>query len=156
MPRDGIMHWEDFREGEMHALGSREMGREEILAFARAFDPQSFHVDEEAARGSAYGGLIASGWHTGSVFMRLLVDGLIGASACMGSPGVQDLRWPRPVRPGDTLRASVRVGEAAPSRSRPDRGTVRFTGEMTNQRDETVLALEFTLIIGRRGDGAAP
>src|SRR5579859_3157513 len=104
-------YFEDFAVGHTLELGSYTITREEILAFARQFDPQPFHTDEEQAKASLYGGLIASGWHTASIFMRLLVDGLLNDTASMGSPGVDELRWLRPVRPGDTLRARFTVRE---------------------------------------------
>jgi acyl dehydratase len=144
------IYLEDFAPGQSHGLGSRSLGRDEIVAFAREYDPQPFHLDEEAARKSPYGGLIASGWQTSAVFMRLLVDGLLCRTASMGSPGVQDLRWLRPVRPGDVLSATIRVEEVTPSRSRPDRGAIRFTGGLTNQNGEEVLAMTAVLIVGRR------
>lgn len=141
---------EDFAPGDGFRLGSRSLEAGEIVAFAREYDPQPFHVDEEAARASPFGGLIASGWQTGSVFMRLLVDGLLCRTASMGSPGVRDLRWPRPVRPGDVLSAAIRVEEVTSSRSRADRGSIRITGGLTNQDGEEVLAMTAVLIVGRR------
>lgn len=144
------LYLEDFAPGRSHALGSRGIGRDEIVAFARDYDPQAFHLDEAAAARSPYGGLIASGWQTASVFMRLLVDGLLGRAASLGSPGVQDLRWLRPVRPGDVLTGSVRIDEVTPSRSRPDRGAIRITGGLANQAGEEVFAMTATVFIGRR------
>ncbi|HEV7369263.1 MaoC family dehydratase [Arenibaculum sp.] len=146
---------EDFSPGQVYRLGTRGIGRDDIVAFARDYDPQPFHLDEEEAARSAFGGLIASGWQTAGLFMRLLVDGLLRRTASMGSPGVQDLRWLRPVRPGDELSATLRVEEVAPSRTRADRGTIRFTGELGNQRGETVMTMVAVLIIGRRPDGGA-
>ncbi|MBI2962411.1 MAG: MaoC family dehydratase, partial [Deltaproteobacteria bacterium] len=118
----GKTYLEDFRVGEIIELGSRAVGRDEIIEFGRRYDPQPFHVDEQAARESIYGGLIASGWHTASMFMRLMVDGMIAGSRSMGSPGVDEIRWLKPVRPGDTLRGRVVILEVVPSRSKPDRG----------------------------------
>ena len=117
-----MRYLEDFTAGEVIDLGSYTLDEAEILEFARRFDPQPFHVDPERAAASIYGGLIASGWHTCGIFMRLAVDGLIGDSSSMGSPGLDNLRWLLPVRPGDTLRARYTVLEVTPSRSRPDRG----------------------------------
>ena len=145
-----MRYLEDFRAGEVIELGSHTVGEGEILEFARRYDPQPFHVDPERAAGSIYGGLIASGWQTCALFMRLAVDGLIGESASMGSPGLDSLRWLLPVRPGDTLRARYTVLEVTPSRSRPDRGVVRFRGEMLNQRDEVAMSLEGVGFFGRR------
>jgi acyl dehydratase len=146
-----MRYLEDFRAGEVIELGSHVVGEREILEFARRYDPQPFHVDPERAAESNFGGLIASGWQTCALFMRLAVDGLLGASASMGSPGLDSLRWLVPVRPGDTLRARYTVLEVTPSRSRPDRGVVRFRGEMINQRDEVALSMEGVGFFGRRG-----
>src|SRR5437867_2941032 len=112
---------EDFEVGETLELGSCRVTREEILEFARRYDPQPFHVDEAAARQSIYGGLIASGWHTTAMLMRLLVDRMAGVKT-MGSPGTDEIRWLKPVRPGDTLTARAVVLDVVPSRSKPDRG----------------------------------
>jgi acyl dehydratase len=146
-----MRYLEDFRAGEVIELGSHTVAEEEILDFARRYDPQPFHVDPERAAESIYGGLIASGWQTCAIYMRLVVDGLLGESSSMGSPGLDSLRWLLPVRPGDTLRARYTVLEVTPSRSRPDRGVVRFRGEMINQQDEVAMAMEGVGFFGRRG-----
>ena len=143
-------YFEDFTVGHSLELGSYTITREEILTFARQFDPQPFHTDEEQAKASVFGGLIASGWHTVSIFMRLLVDGLLEGTVSMGSPGVDELRWTRPVRPGDTLRARFTVREAIPSARHADRGTIVSEGEVFNQRDELVMRLTGRHILGRR------
>ena len=143
-------YFEDFPEGLTLELGSRQLTADEIIEFARAYDPQPMHVDLDQARNSTYGGLIASGWHTAVTYMRLLVDAVIGESASIGSPGLDSLRWLKPVRPGDTLRARFIVLEAKPSRSRPDWGIVRSRGEMLNQSDEVVMQLEAVNFFGRR------
>ena len=145
-----VRYLEDFRVGEVIDLGSATVSEEEILAFARQFDPQPFHVDPEAAKGSIYGGLIASGWHTCGIYMRLLADNFLRDTISMGSPGIDTLRWSSPVRPGDTLRARLTILDVTPSRSRPDRGTMRSRGEVLNARDEVVLILEAIGIFGRR------
>ena len=145
-----MRYLEDFTAGEVIDLGSYTIGEAEILEFAERFDPQPFHVDPERAAGSIYGGLIASGWHTCGIFMRLVVDAVLGDSSSMGSPGLDNLRWLLPVRPGDTLRGRYTVLEVTPSRSRPDRGILRFRGEMINQRDEIALSLEGVGFFGRR------
>ena len=145
-----MRYLEDFQPGEVIELGSCSIGEEEILDFARRYDPQPFHVDPERARASIYGGLIASGWQTCGLFMRLAVDVVIGDSSSMGSPGLDNLRWLLPVRPGDTLRGRYTVLEVTPSRSRPDRGILKFRGEMFNQRDEVALSLEGVGFFGRR------
>ena len=119
------IHFEDFKVGQVIELGSCTVSKDEIIAFARKFDPQPFHIDEAAAERSIYGGLIASGMHTCSIFMRLLYDGLLSRAASMGSPGQDELRWIKPVRPGDTLSARGLVEELIPSRSKPDRGLIR-------------------------------
>jgi acyl dehydratase len=148
-----MRYLEDFQVGETIELGSETVSEADILAFARQYDPQPFHVDAEAAKDSIYGGLIASGWHTAAIYMRLLVAGLVGESASMGSPGIDTLRWLKPVRPGDTLRARLAVLEVTPSRSRADRGTMRSRAEVLNQRDEVVMSLEAIGIFGRRPTG---
>ena len=142
--------FEDFEAGQVHELGTHTVTEEEILAFAREFDPQPFHLDPEAARDSVFGGLIASGWHTGSLWMRLYVDSLLGGAASMGSPGIEELRWLAPVRPGDTLAGRLTVLETTPSERRPDRGTVRIRGEMVNQDGVTVLTMVSRGHFGRR------
>ncbi len=133
--------FDDFEAGQVFELGSHEVTEEEILAFARQWDPQPFHVDPEAAEKSSFGGLIASGWHTGALWMRLYVDSLLGGAAGMGSPGIEELRWLAPVRPGDTLTGRLTVLETTPSQRRPDRGTVRIRGEMLNQDGVTVMSM---------------
>ncbi|MEU4897115.1 MaoC family dehydratase [Streptomyces sp. NPDC044780] len=132
---------EDYRPGESHDCGSVTVTEEEIVEFATRFDPQFFHVDPEAAADGPFGGLIASGWHTTALMMRLYADHYLSPAASLGGPGVDELRWTAPVRPGDTLRLRVTVLEARPSRSKPDRGILRSRVEMTNQRQETVLRL---------------
>lgn len=135
------IHFEDFKVGQVIELGSCTVSKDEIIAFARKFDPQPFHIDEAAAERSIYGGLIASGMHTCSIFMRLLYDGLLSRAASMGSPGQDELRWIKPVRPGDTLSASGLVEELIPSRSKPDRGLIRTTYEVFNQDGDKVMTL---------------
>jgi len=132
--------FEDFEPGQVYELGSRTVTEDELVDFARKWDPQPFHVDPEAAKESVFGGLIASGWQTGAIWMRLYVDTMLG-SAARGSPGIEELRWLAPVRPGDTLSARLTVLETTPSATRPDRGTVRIRGEMLNQDGITVMAM---------------
>ncbi len=145
-----MRYFDDLRVGETATLGSYTITREEIIAFARQYDPQPFHLDEAQARASIYGGLIASGWHTASLMMRLIVDGWVTGTAGMGSPGIDELRWLLPVRPGDTLTASITILELKPSTSRPDRGTVRSLCELRNQRGEVVLRAIGLNLIARR------
>lgn len=144
------LHFEDFDEGQILALGSHVMTEEEIVSFARQFDPQPFHVDARAASGSAFGGLIASGWHTAAVFMRLYVDAVLADAASMGSPGIEQLRWLQPVRPGDELTGTFVVTSTRPSSKRTDRGTVFFRGEMINQDGQVVLSMQGRGFFGRR------
>ena len=148
-----MRYWEDVKEGEVFELGSRTMDKERMIAFAREFDPQPFHTDEKAAEASVWGGLIASGWLTGSTLMRLLYDGFLKDTASLGSPGVDELRWLKPVRPGDTLTARLTVIEATASRSRPDRGIVRTRMELMNQDGETVMTITGVNFISRRPGG---
>jgi acyl dehydratase len=141
---------EDFVVGEVIELGSRSVTQEEIVEFARRYDPQPFHVDENAAKASNFGGLIASGWHTASMFMRLFVDRVLAGGATLGSPGIDEIRWPKPVRPGDVLTARVAVLDVVPSRSKPDRGHVRIRYEVFNQAGEMVMTMVGVSIYRRR------
>ncbi len=136
-----MRYFEDFRIGEVMETGPATVSEEEIITFARQFDPQPFHIDPAAARKSFYGGLIASGWHTAAIAMRLMVDGFIGNYASMGSPGLDELRWLKPVRPGDTLKVrSTCIGKKR-SDKRPDMGACRFSTEVINQNEEVVLSM---------------
>jgi acyl dehydratase len=144
------IHFDDFAPGQVYLLGRRTLTHDEIVAFAREWDPQPFHLDEQAAAASIYGGLIASGWHTVCVFMRLFADGLLNRSAAMGSPGVDEVRWLRPVRPGDALEARIEVLEVRPSRSKPDRGIVRLRSAVINQHQEEVLNFIANVMFRRR------
>ena len=146
------IYFEDFQVGQVYELGSYTVSEEQILTFAREFDPQPFHVDSVLAAESIYGGIIASGLHTASIFMRLLYDGLLCRSASMGSPGQDELRWLRPVRPGDTLTARGTVEELIPSKSKPDRGLVRKSYEVFNQHGEKVMTMRGLGMFGRRSN----
>ena len=143
------LYFEDFEPGQVYELGTRTVTESEIVAFAREWDPQPFHIDPEAAKESVFGGLIASGWHTGAMWMRMYVDTMLG-SAARGSPGIEELRWLAPVRPGDTLSGRLTVLEATPSATRPDRGTIRIRGEMVNQDGVTVMSMTSRGHFGRR------
>jgi acyl dehydratase len=143
------LYFEDIEPGGVYELGTRTVTESEIVAFAREWDPQPFHTDPEAAKGSVFGGLIASGWHTGSMWMRMYVDTMLG-SAARGSPGIEELRWLAPVRPGDMLSGRLTVLEATPSATRPDRGTIRIRGEMVNQDGVTVMSMTSRGHFGRR------
>jgi len=146
----GTLYWEDFKVGESVEMGSHRFTAEEITAFARQFDPQPFHVDPEAARESFYGTLIASGWHTCSVAMRLMCESYVNRTRSMGSPGVDNIRWLAPVKAGDTLSYRFTVLEARASRSRPDAGLMRTQWEAVNQDGVRVLSMEGWSMIGRR------
>lgn len=143
-------YFEDFHAGDVTDLGSLTVSADEIIAFARQYDPQPFHIDPDAARATIYGGLIASGWHTVSLFMRLLVENLVANTASLGSPGVDELSWPLPVRPGDTLGGRMEILETRVSKSRPTMGIVRWRGEVRNQNEQTVMTLIGTNFFGRR------
>ncbi|MGB6066993.1 MAG: MaoC family dehydratase [Desulfomonilaceae bacterium] len=132
-------YFEDYLPGAVHEFGSVTMEKDEIIEFARRFDPQPFHIDPEKAKQSTFGGLIASGWHTASLTMRLLVDHYVSRVASLGSPGVDELRWRKPVRPGDTLSVRVTVLESRLSRSKPGQGTIRSYVEVLNQSREVVM-----------------
>lgn len=143
------LYWEDFEPGQRIELGSRTVTAEEIVEFARTWDPQPFHVDPEAAKDTVFGGLIASGWHTSAMWMRLYVDNVLGAGS-RGSPGIEELRWLAPVRPGDTLTGSLTVLETSPSERDPTRGTVRILAEMTNGDGVVVMRMTSRGHFGRR------
>ncbi|MFW2333452.1 MaoC family dehydratase [Ilumatobacter sp.] len=143
-------YFDDFVVGEVIELGSVEITEDAIVEFAREFDPQPFHTDAVAARETPYGGLIASGWHTCSLYMRLLCDAVISDSSSQGSSGMDELRWLVPVRPGDTLTAHYTVLDARRSSTKPHRGTVTFRSEMLNQHDEVVLRMVGRGLYGTR------
>ena len=143
-------YFEDFQAGDVIDVGSLTVTQDEIIAFARQYDPQAMHIDPNAASFTIYGGLIASGWHTVSLFMRLLVENVVGKTVSLGSPGVEELRWPRPVRPGDTLSGQMEIVETRASNSRPNMGIVRWRGEVRNQHGELLLTLLGTNFFGRR------
>jgi acyl dehydratase len=143
-------YFEDYVPGRVYEFGSITFSEAEIIEFARQFDPQYFHTDPERAKTSRFGGIVASGWHTICMAMRLYVDHYVTHVAGLASPGMDEIRWPNPVRPGDTLRIRVTTLEAKPSRSKSDRGVIRAKIEALNQRDEPVLSMIGIGIIGRR------
>lgn len=143
-------YFEDFRIGEKTDLGRYPVTEAEILAFAHQYDPQRMHTDRDFAAHTAFGGVIASGWHSCAMFMRLQVDGMLKESSAIASPGVDNIRWIRPVRAGDVLRAEAEVVEIAPSRHRPDRGLVKHDCKVVNQRDELVMTLRTLALFGRK------
>ncbi|HEY3912277.1 MAG TPA: MaoC family dehydratase [Stellaceae bacterium] len=144
--------FEDFPPGHYGSFGPRHVTRGEILAFAAEFDPQPMHLDEEAARRSMLKGLSGSGWHLCSIMMGMMVDGFIGRAASMGSPGVNEVRWLAPLRPGDDLTLDIDIAEARISRSRPDTGIVTFRGVVRNAGGEALCEIVSPILIGRRAD----
>ncbi len=148
-------YWEDFNVGERMVLGTKTFTEEEIIRFAKEFDPQPFHVDKEKAEQSFFGGIIASGWHTCSVAMRMMCDAYLNESASIGSPGVDNIRWLKPVRPGDTLRAERVILESRASSSKTDIGIVKSRWEMFNQHNEMVMSMEGISMFKRRAPAQA-
>lgn len=147
-----MRYFEDFHPGQVIDLGSKTVSEEEIIAFATQFDPQPFHVDHDAAAESIFKSVIASGWHTCSMMMRMVVDGLMCEASSMGSPGVDGIRWMQPVRAGDTLSVSYETIKVKASASRPDRGVVWSKWTATNQHGEAVCTIEGMGMFGRRPD----
>jgi len=143
-------YFEDYETGRAYEFGSITLDEPEIIEFARRFDPQDMHVDPNKARVGRFGGIIASGWHTIGTAMRLYVDHYLSSVASLASPGVDEVRWPNPVRPGDSIRIRVTILETNPSRSKADRGVVRARIEGFNQKDEPVLSLLAISILARR------
>jgi acyl dehydratase len=148
VPRDH-RYFEDYTPGHVYEFGTITVSEAQIIDFARQFDPQYFHIDPERAKASRFGGIVASGWHTIGLAMRLYVDHYLSHVACLASPGVDEIRWPNPVRPGDVLKIRVTILEARPSRSKPDQGIVRAKVEAINQRDELVLSMTTVSFLGR-------
>ena len=135
--------FEDFEIGVSREYGRYHVSREEIIEFASKYDPQPFHLSDEAARATHFGGLCASGWHTGAMAMRMVVENMSGGGkGSLGSPGIDELRWTKPVFPGDTLRMKTTIIDKKESRSRPDMGTVFMRNEVFNQRDEVVMSFK--------------
>ena len=145
-----MQYFEDFPVGRTLEMGPLQVKADDIVRFARQFDPQPFHLDEEAGRKSLFGGLSASGWHTAAIGMRLFYDGFLKDSASQGSPGIPKLRWTKPVRPGESLSLRASVSEAKPSASKPDRGFVTIDYSMQNQTGEVKLQMIATHILLRR------
>jgi len=145
-----MRYLEDVRVGESVELGRVVVDRDEVIAFARRYDPQPFHVDDVAAAQSPFGGVIASGWHTGAMFSRLCVDGFLSEFVNLGGQGFSEVRFLAPVRPGDELRASIEVLEARPSKLKPDRGTLTMLGTLRDPDDRTVFTMRLSVRIARR------
>jgi acyl dehydratase len=149
-----VKYFEDYHVGATAEFGAYEVTEQEVVDYARRFDPQPFHVDAEAAKRSMFGGLIASGWHTGAMMMRMFCEhGHVG-EPILASPGFDDLKWLKPVRPGDRLSVRQKVRETVASKSRPDRGLVKFDATVLNQAGEAVMTVT-TMVFIRRRAGAA-
>jgi len=143
-------YFEDYVPGSVHELGTITISEAEIIEFAKRYDPQPFHIDAETARHTQFGGLIASGWQTAGLMMRLAVERYLSRAASLASPGVDELRWTEPVRLGDTLSVRATVLEARASTSKPDRGLVRTLFEVLNQRGEIVMTVKGMNMLRRR------
>ena len=151
-----MRYLEDFAAGQTFGSGRLVVDRERIKGFAAEFDPQPFHLDEEAARDTIFGGLAASGWHTAAITMRLLVESDLKPAGGIVGVGADEFRWPRPVRPGDELRTEIEVLEVRPSRSRPDQGLIKVRTTTLNQNDEAVQVIIANLVIPRRRPTEVP
>ena len=144
------LHFEDFAAGQVFRTPARSVTEDEIIAFASQFDNQPFHVDREAAAASIYGGIIARGFHTPRPGFRLVLEAQIVSTASMGSPGLDEVRWLKPMRPGDTIRLELEVTEVIPSRSKPDRGIVKLLYKTFNQNDEVICTMRSMWMLRRR------
>ena len=147
-----MKYFEDIRIGETSDIGRHTFTAEDIKSFAARFDPQPFHLDEQAARATLLGGLVASGWHSCCILMRMLTDNLLVNASFMGAPGVEEVRWLAPVRPGERIKARATVLETRASRSRPDMGFVKFRFELIGPSDQPVMSLIVSPMFGRRAD----
>jgi acyl dehydratase len=145
-----VRYWDDFAVGDVIEIGPVTVTADEIVGFARQYDPQPFHLDEDAGKASPFGGLVASGWHTTALFMGMFVRAVLLDSASLGSPGVDEIRWRAPVRPGDTLMGRSTVTDVQPSSTTPGRGTVYTTNEVFNQDGVLVLSLKARGFFARR------
>ena len=152
----GLRYFDDYLPGATYECGSFSVSEAEILSFAKQFDPQSFHVDPEAAARGPFGGLLASGWHTAALVMRQLVDHYLSAEASLGSPGLDEMRWSNPVRPGDTVRVRATVAETRRSLSKPDRGIMKTVIEAVNQDGRAVMRATATNFLRVRPDPDTP
>jgi len=141
---------EDFRVGEEFELGSYVVTRDEFIDFARKYDPFPFHLDEEVAKATPFGGIIASGWMTALIWLRLMHEALLDPATVLGSPGHEKMNWPTPVKPGDMLYGRVEIKESRTSKSKPGLGFVRYTAKLYNQRDKCVFVTTSTLIVRAR------
>ena len=143
------LYLEDLLVGQKFRTQTITVDIERVKAFAAEFDPQAFHLDEAAAGSSIFGGLVASGWHTAALTMRLMVDGELSIAGGLVGVGVEQIRWPQPVRPGDRIRVETEIVEVRPSRSNPSRGIVRFKSQTLNQNDQVVMEQVATLVVPR-------
>jgi acyl dehydratase len=147
MSNQAERYFEDYLPGASAEFGSVTVEEADIIEFAKRYDPQEFHINPEAAASGPFGGLIASGWHTGALMMRMIVDNYLSKASSLGSPGIDELRWLRPVRPGDTLHLRATVLETKRSSSKPDRGMVRTLTEVLNQNGEVVMSVKAMTLI---------
>jgi acyl dehydratase len=147
-------HWEDFKPGTVAFCGPRLVTREEIVAFAAEFDPQPMHLDEAAGAATLLGGLAASGWHSCCILMRIIADGFINESSSLGAPGVDEVRWLKPLRPGTQVRVRTTILETRASNSRPEIGFVKCLFELLDEQDTVLITLTSPLMIRRRKAGA--
>jgi acyl dehydratase len=147
-------YWEDFKVGEVEQIGVRQVDKEEVIAFAKQYDPQPIHIDETAAKQSMYGGLIASGWYTCAMVMRMMCDSYLAQAASVGSPGIDNLKWLKPVRPGDTISARRTTLDTRASKSKPDIGIVNNLWEVFNQKGELVMSMQGHGMFRRRNSGS--
>ncbi|MDE1173388.1 MAG: MaoC family dehydratase [Parvibaculaceae bacterium] len=154
MPRP-VWYWEDFKAGEVIEFGEKHVSRDEIIEFASEFDPQPFHLSEEAGKASILGGLCASGWHSCAMLMRMMCDEYMLDSSSMGAPGTDEVRWQKPVYVDDILRVRRTVLESRPSNSRPQVGLTRLRHELINRKGEVVLVMTGWILFGRRISGEA-
>jgi len=150
-----VQYFEDYAVGQIYRSGRHRIDKEQIIAFAKQFDPQFYHLDEEAAKNSPFKGLAASGWHTAAITMRLMVDGDLKPAGGILGVGFDQLSWSRAVRPGDELRVASEIVEVRPSKTRPDRGMIRVQNTTLNQHDEAVQTFTANLIVPRRPVGGA-
>jgi len=141
---------EDFRVGEKFELGSHSVTRDELVEFARRYDPFPFHLDDKAAEATPFGGIIASGWMTALIWLKLMHESLLDPATVVGSPGHEEMNWPTPVKPGDALHGQVEIKESRLSKSKPGLGFVRYTAKLYNQREECVFVTTSTLIVRAR------
>ena len=148
------LHWEDFKIGDVTVYGPRLLTREEIVAFAAEFDPQPAHLDEAAAAATLHGGLAGSGWHSCALMMRMMADGFLLNSTSMGAPGVEEVRWLMPLRPGTQVRLRTTVLETRSSKSRPEMGLTRIRYDLLDDAGAVVTTMTSTMMLGRRSPGA--